>query len=235
MGKLLALRFAAGSKLSKGGGAVAVLSRPVGPTCPLTCPRHPEHGPEKGARCFAFTSRHASGHSTRSRAERERIIQIAPDTVAADMQGLPAGAVVRLMGVGDWVKPGTAREMWGRGFIDWPLVSAVEKGARLRPDVMAWTYTHTRHEAMRDRLEAVGVKVWASCETKKEARQLERGGWRVALAPGLRGKGVDLPKTANVGGRRWPVCPEQRGTVADCATCLLCVRDGARRLVFAEI
>ena len=114
---------------------------------------------------------------------------------------------------GDIVDPGT--EEGRRQLIELAYANVGRRG---------YTYTHHRQipealEALRE-ANAIGFTVNASCESLQQAdRVLAEGVPAVAVVP------VSFkhsPRAVSPAGNRVIVCPAQRSSTVDCATCRLC-------------
>jgi hypothetical protein len=85
-----------------------------------------------------------------------------------------------------------------------------------------WTYTHAWREVDRDSWQAVSVL--ASCETEADVAAAAERGYAAALVVETFD---EAPVT--VAGTRVVPCLQQTGARPDCASCLVCSRDGKLR------
>lgn len=210
---LEALTYIQAGGNAKLGPGIATMSRPVGETCPTDCPL-------LGTVCYA--ERLENFRPTVRAAWRR---SIAPEwgDLAREFRSLPPRIkAFRIHVGGDF--------LWA-GRIDTPylrdLASAIE-GTHLP----GWCYTHAWRQLgpWRARFESLGVRMYASIHTEREATEAFRSGWRLAYEPGRRLKPPEMPRELTVAGERALTCPEQRKGIP-CDRCGLCWRAG-RHVVF---
>lgn len=191
------------------GPRTASLSRPVGPTCPASCPF-------LGAGCYAekIQNRYPSVKKGWSKAygltteqwkawSRALCTEIVQSTRRVD--------VIRLHVGGDWVGPTGAVD---RSYLT-ALCRAV-KGARAQGcETPVFYYTHAWREMTRFRpmLEWLGIRGYASVHGPGDAAAATAAGWRLAIDPGedlkVGGKVAQKSGFREIYGVRALSCPEQ--------------------------
>lgn len=154
------LAVTANGKNSKLGVGVATTHRPVGLTCPKTCPL-------LGAGCYAQRG-HVNIHAQHSE-DRED-----------DLHKLSGATLVRHLVSGDWLKP-TADD---RRIVDRELLRSVIELHEQAYWLVGWGYTHAAHQ-----LDAAGfgpdalpdnLTILASCHTVEEKERHNARGWATA-------------------------------------------------------
>jgi hypothetical protein len=204
-------------------GDVATESRPTGPTgptCPLSCVHHPKHGGD----CYSHAADryHPSVQAgMRDRAEIERRHPRAYWNDRARIwtlwaeRGIPLRALVH----GDLLDPRSKR-------IDTRWLSYFVRAVR-SSGIRAWLYTHTwrelseRHLALLD--SAPRLRVFASCDSEREAAEAARRGFRVALVSDLQSEWKRISQSV---GQTLIPCPHQTHGIT-CRDCRYCYAPGA--------
>jgi len=207
-------------KIGKGnrklGDNVATLSRPVGPTCPQSCP-FLGHG------CYA---ERMTRYTSVKNAWREGL-DIDPVKLAADLVKLPARfKALRIHVGGDFLEPS--------GNVDRRYLAGLLRALRRTRDAgrpfPAWVYTHAWQDMAphRKALERAGVQVFASVHNERDATLAAVLGYRLAWDSGTK-----LESKAPVKDGRGLTCPEQRKGVS-CEDCKYCFtkQSGRRNVVF---
>lgn len=145
---------------SKLGPGVGTTYRPVGITCPNTCPL-------LGAGCYAQRGRVAI-QAARSSTDNHDLMKLAGNTL------------VRHLVSGDWLKATKT----GRKVLDRAFFRAVVALHRRCPWLTGWGYTHDARafEAAKIDPRALpeNLHILASCHTADEKAALNAGGWRTA-------------------------------------------------------
>lgn len=202
---------------AKLGPDVATLSRPVGPTCPQSCPF-------LGAGCYAE-------RMTRYTSVREawrRGLAIDPVDLATRLIALPSRfKALRVHVGGDFLN--------ADGMLDRPYLAGLLRALRrvrdAGRDLPAWAYTHAWKE-LRPHVKALrraGVEVFASVHNAVDACEAQGLGYRLAWDAG-----TELDKATPSRTDLGLTCPEQRKGVL-CQDCGFCFRDrpsGVRDVVF---
>lgn len=176
--------------------------RPVGPTCPASCPFLNQ--------CYATEGRTNLAQ-----------VRSAPNSVdfLERFALLPEGAIVRHHVSGDVYQKD--------GRVDAGYCAEVRAAHESRPDVRGINYTHGWRDMDPAILNTAGLVTNASCESPAEALEALKAGWDVVLVM-PRGTGNNVP----IGDRAIGIqCPAQRneGRV-DCAKCMLCARSGRKSM-----
>lgn len=145
---------------SKLGAGVATTYRPVGITCPITCPL-------LGNGCYAQRGRVAI-HAKASASDDD------------ELQKLAGNTLVRHLVSGDWLRP-TAN---GRRIVDRALLRGVIALHRAATWLTGWGYTHAA-----EKLDAAGfgpanwpknLTILASCHTVAQKTEHNAKGWATA-------------------------------------------------------
>ena len=185
---------------AKLGAGVATTYRPVGPTCPRSCPLL-NNG------CYAQRG-HVSIHANRAK------------STDGDLRKLAGNTLVRHLVSGDWLKP-TADD---RRVVDRELLRSVVELHKTASWLTGWGYTHAA-----DQLDRAGfgptslpsnLRILASCDTLAQKDAHNARGWataRVIDAPGERQPDEFLcPVDAQ---RRRGVPADKRTTCNRCRKC----------------
>ena len=202
-------------------------SRPVGPTCPSTCPF-------LGAGCYAesiqkryITVRAKWAAGVVDNTEWDH--WITAYARALESNGRRGVLTHRIHVGGDWLLDGA---------LDIAYLRATERALAMAR-YLGWTgkafyYTHVwRFEGMvawREALKAVGAQGYASVHSEAEALEAAAAGWLVAIDPGesLKAKKAVVPKSGfrEIMGVRSLNCPEQvKGSAqVTCDACQYCVK-----------
>ncbi len=216
-------------------------SRPVGPTCPSSCPFLGAPLPNGSLvphkhRCYAENIQRrrttvAIGWAKNympSMGWKAWSYQLSKELTQAANRGL----AVRIHIGGDWVD--------STGALDRPYLAAVlgayrRLGRAARP--LTWFYTHAWRAfpaSLLQNVKRLGIQAFASVHGALEASQARSRGWRLAVDPG-----EDHPPVwgAPYGTNGPPAlhCPEQRcrGKVT-CSNCRYCFRAERGDVVFAR-
>lgn len=128
-------------------------------------------------------------------------------------KGTVVGVPLRLHVVGD-ACGGIGALVVGRAAVGW----------RWMGGDLVWTYTHRWREIDRGAW-GPAVSVLASCETDAQVLEAKARGYVPALVRGFEGSGPGSERGVPGGIE----CPQQKGTRADCASCMACARDGRLR------
>lgn len=185
---------------AKLGAGVATTYRPVGLTCPKTCPL-------LNAGCYAQRG-HVAIHAPRSAKRNDSLLPLAGNTL------------VRHLVSGDWLKP-TADD---RRIVDRELLRSVIELHEKAPWLTGWGYSHAA-----DKLDAAGfgpdampsnLRILASCDSAEEKAEHNARGWATArvideLAERLPDEFV-CPVDAQ---KRAGIAPEKRTNCARCRKC----------------
>lgn len=181
------------------GAKIFATYREVGATCPASCPL-------LNAGCYAqggHTALHARRGSYDARDGARFVEWVA---------SLPVGAIVRLHVSGDVMMPGDD----GATIVDGAYLDALCQGARARPDVKVYGYTHAWREIDRDAVNMpANLTLNASCDTPADVADARAAGWQTTTV---------VP--SDTSWRRngdTVVCPEQTSGIP-CAECKLCMR-----------
>ena len=219
-------------------GRALAIPRPVGDTCPISCPFRPDNR-EDGAgpiprvcRCYAEAQEQRFRH-IRDKAEANlhlRVQQWREIWQEARRTGRP----VRIHDRGDFMREGR---------IDTYYLAALRLSRRGFEDVPAWLYTHVYDRRIAALADA-GIAVYASVHTRYDFRKAHAAGFtRLAWVIPMRKQGTCKPQLRGLptfdaaaynvpGGSSVPVCPQQRGAAdLTCAACRLCV-DGRSDVAF---
>lgn len=207
-------------KIGKGnrklGDNVATLSRPVGPTCPKSCP-FLGHG------CYA---ERMTRYTSVRNAWREGL-DVDPVKLGAELLALPKRfRALRIHVGGDFLEEsGRVDRRYLAGLLR--ALRRVRDGKRKLP---AWVYTHAWQDMAEHKryLELAGVQVFASVHNEREATLAELLGYRLAWDAASK-----LHDSTPVRDSRGLTCPEQRKGVS-CEDCGYCFRkrEGLRNVVF---
>lgn len=226
---------------AKLGREVASWSRPVGPTCPETCPflrSNEESDIPLAERCYAesIELRRPNVREAWAANWKTGYKQWAFDMLDAIVAAAPRIKAVRIHVGGDFVQPGEDKREVDDAYVDAVLqVVAMVNDAGL--GVAFWFYTHAWRELAGERYRAfreAGVHCFASVHSEAESYKALNLGWeRLAIDPGLH-KAKNLP-IWTVGwffgtDIRALTCPEQRGR-ADCSACGYCFRETRQKHV----
>lgn len=224
---------------TKLGERVGSYSRPVGPSCPASCPflsGKVDGGPDIPAklRCYAekVQNRYTSvrekwasesyGLSTRD--WNAWIVRMVAEIKRAHAKA----RAIRIHVGGDFVRDGKL----DRPYIAATLV-AYRRARRMGFTVPTWFYTHVwRDLAPYVKLfDKVGIKCYASVHTAMEANEATKLGFLLAIDPGEE-MPDNVPAFVQVHGARAIVCPEMRkkGKVT-CTECMYCPK-GLGNVVF---
>jgi hypothetical protein len=145
---------------AKLGPGVGTTYRPVGITCPNTCPL-------LGNGCYAQRGRVA-------------IQQSRSATDDHDLMTLAGNTLVRHLVSGDWLK--TSKN--GKKIIDRELIRGVFALHSRAPWLRGWGYTHAREQWTKAGISPAdfpaNLKVLASCDTVEEKTAHNAAGWRTA-------------------------------------------------------
>src|SRR5262245_7626460 len=202
---------------SKLGPTVVSWSRPVGPTCPQSCPFlhtlcYAERiAPEVQAKWEANAPRTDWGPWSR---------QLQIELSEAGRRGHQ----VRIHVGGDFLLPS--------GELDRDYIIAVLRAyVYAKPRPASWCYTHVWREMdwFRGMFVALGIEMFASVHTPEEASEARALGWRLAI------DGGDRPDSYPAWRAKGELnCPEQRlgHERITCSTCRYCFRAGAGDVVF---
>jgi hypothetical protein len=173
--------------------------RAVGWTCPSTCPL-------LGSGCYA-----QSGPTALQ--QRERYGANDGKAFKAWILGLPQGAVVRLHVAGDVMVPNGPN---GSQTVDVAYLEGLLEGARSRPDVMVYGYTHAWHLIDREAFAwPSNLILNASVDDPNDLDRARALGWDTTTV---------VP--SNTAWRRQGnvvVCPNQTVGIS-CAECKLCLK-----------
>lgn len=232
--KMTVLSVGTNKKLGK---RVASWSRSVGPTCPPACPFLSGTVSDgsiipAGLRCYAqsIERRYTSVATKWAKATKPGRLwgaQLAADLIEAHRLGLEA---VRGHVGGDFGDPKNEGEL-DRPYIK-AVLGAVAKARAAGATIPIWFYTHmwTKFSApLRARFKRLGIHLFASVHTAKEADRALALGWRLAADGGEAAHPV--PAVLLSVGRPIPVCPEQRlgPERRTCSNCRYCFSDVASK------
>jgi hypothetical protein len=224
------------------GAKVASWSRPVGPTCPASCPFLSGLLPDgskvpKATMCYAESIQRRYPNVARSWEDRggERedwgpwARQMRRELERCGREGIAVRAHVG----GDFLN--------AEGRVDRPYLAAVLwalRGARPRPAL--WVYTHAWRElgkCHRLALQRAGAVVFASVHSEVQARMAAAYGYRLAVDRGLTvAEGRALPAWTVYGQRPALQCPEQRcgAERVTCSSCGFCYRGERKEAVIFD-
>jgi hypothetical protein len=196
---------------AKIGPGVGTTYRPVGITCPTSCPL-------LGNGCYAQRGRVAI------QAQRS-----ANDD--GDLMRLAGNTLVRHLVSGDWLRSDSR----GRKVLDRVFVRAVIALHRKCPWLTGWGYTHAREEFSRAKINPAdlpkNLHILASCETLEQKAGHNAAGWRTARVIAERdAKTADeflCPVDAQ---KREGVPPADRTNCARCRACFA----GTRNIAFLK-
>ena len=213
---LVPLKPGGNSKL--GPGAVGA-TRPVGPTCPLTCQFHPDRPDPSAARCYA-TMGNTGLHQVRAQG-------MDGETARARLLAHYANGIrlIRLNVAGDVVTPA--------GGLDREYLASLWKVAREMPDAQIWAYTHAWREFGPVDLAAVppNVALLASVDNPREIQEARDLGFE-------RFARVSYDESDRMPGELY--CPVDRAkyhgakTAHTCQTCRLCWKPNASIVFLAQ-
>ena len=217
---------------AKLGAGVITINRPVGDTCPRTCPLHPfADGPTAG-RCYMLRIEKMRP-AMRAAAQRNRwphVGELAGALARAALEGRP----VRLHPGGDFFD-------FLVGDLDAPyleaLLAALEACAEDSAMPAALAYTHCIDPRLPAALApyAETFQLFASVHGAEDIA--------TARACGFRRLALNLPERMSQWtsgawverhGERFLVCPEQRGKLPDCRSCMYCWRPDQGNVAFLE-
>ncbi len=145
---------------AKLGPGVGTTYRPVGVTCPPSCPL-------MGNGCYAQRG-HVGIHAAKSINDNHNLMRLAGNTL------------VRHLVSGDWMR----KNAKGQTVLDRAFVGAVVKLHRLCPWLTGWGYTHDVKQ-----FDKAGIKpsdlpsnlhILASCDSADEKAEYNASGWRTA-------------------------------------------------------
>lgn len=194
-------------------------TRPVGPTCPLTCQFHPDRPDAGPARCYATVG--PTGIAQRN------ALGMDGETARARLLAHYAAGIrlIRLNVAGDVVT--------ASGELDREYLTALWEVARAMPDAQIWAYTHAWREfGPLDIAQVPGnVALLASVDNPGEIWEaIERGFTRFAR--------VSYDESGQLPGELY--CPVDRAkhkgkpTAHTCQTCRLCWRPNASIVFLAQ-
>lgn len=205
------IKWGSNGKLGRGCGS---WSRPVGMTCPKSCPW-------LGRGCYAERIAARRPNVARSWSQG---VELSGGTLRRDLQVRPRRArAVRVHTGGDFGRDDR---------LDHRYVLHVLAAFRDRP-LPGWAYTHFWRQLAPYRAAFVqrGVQMFASVHTVAEAKEAAALGYRLAIDAGRRGKGLQLPVKTEACGVTALTCPEQRKGVT-CDMCGYCWRRATGHVVF---
>ena len=192
------------TKNKKLGPNTLVLDRPVGITCPSTCPL-------LGSACY-----------------QQKVARIRPSITVGAMKNLQPQVVktdskrpLRLHVGGD---------VYQNDMLDRPYLAALARLTRNRyrqsGHAKAWSYTHCWRDPVLtrilNRLKRYGLTVLASVHSAEEAKEAASLGYRIAYNSDSRHNGPDVLQPLRDAGLKGIVCPEQLGTGLTCDRCGYC-------------
>lgn len=204
---------------SKLGPAAVGTTRPVGPTCPISCQFHPDRPDPSAARCYAITGR--------TGIQQGRAQGMDGETARARLLTHYANGIrlIRLNVAGDVVA--------SDGRLDREYLASLWQVAREMPDAQIWAYTHAWREFGPVDLAMVppNVALLASVDSPEELETAREIGFtrfaRVSYSEGDR-----QPQEL--------FCPVDRAkhrgkpTAHTCQTCRLCWRPHASIVFLAQ-
>ena len=202
-------------KLGKG---VVSVSRPIGDSCPITCPLHPQaEGPNRN-RCYMVR---LEGMYPNVRKAAFRNMEADAEELAQMLAGaLADGHLVRLHVGGDFQGP--------TGRLDYSYLAEWIKALFLvgdeRPPILA--FTHCLDSILPGVIKPFRetFKLFASVHGKEDLKKARAEGFDL-FALTMPDHIATWPKNQawiERHGERWLVCPEQRGKLPDCDSCRYC-------------
>lgn len=204
---------------SKLGPAAVGTTRPVGPTCPLTCQFHPDRPDPSAARCYATMGptgiQQGRAQGMDGETARARLLM----HYAAGIR------LIRLNVAGDIVTPA--------GGLDREYLASLWEVAREMPDAQIWAYTHAWREFGPVDLASVppNVALLASVDNPEELESARDLGF-------TRFARVSYSESDRQPGELF--CPVDRAkhkgkpTAHTCQTCRLCWRPHASIVFLAQ-
>jgi len=180
--------------------------RTVGHSCPTTCTLL-----NRG--CYAQSGRVALQ-------QRDRHSTTDGDTFLRELGRIPHGAYIRLHVAGDIM---TDKGPDGSDTVDHAYLTAIIAGARRRPDLTIYGYTHAWRQLGTAPDTPDNLTLNASCDTPADVEQARALGWQTTtVVP------ADTPWRRN---GDTVICPEQTAGIP-CADCQLCMRDRPLTVAF---
>lgn len=206
------MRFDKRKKNKKLGPGVLTLDRPVGPTCPTSCPLLDNV-------CYAQKTEHRFPYTKSFTKDNLRVVK--KEILELLRYASKRNKVVRLHERGDFVNNGRLDKAYIRAWKA-ALKDSIAVGLKL------WTYTHVYQKDV-FALQKEGMSVYASVHNKADIKKAKKEGARLFayVLPARKRKGgsyehpkyVDLPILG-----RTLVCPEHRlGDRVTCDRCRWCV------------
>jgi hypothetical protein len=216
---MLKVSFDGNAKLGK----VATLSRAVGPSCPSNC-GYLNNG------CYAQKVERIYPSAKRAWAENLKVHEL-QQYRAFFLQAYKKGIPVRLHVAGDFLKTQPS----GRKVVDTNYIKTLETAylsinKERRPQV--WLYTHVNSKHIL-KLRNIGFTVYASIDSDKDYARFKKTGFNLFAFGSKERKGKSDKKLEQTLSGKAPVCWEQLGTKADCASCGYCVK-GLGNIVFLK-
>lgn len=185
------------TKNKKLGPRTLVLDRPVGLTCPSSCPL-------LGTICYA-----------------ERMQVRYPSTRIGAIRNLRLGATCT--DPGRPLRLHVGGDFFIDGKLDRKYLSDIAHLVRSRKGGKTYTYTHCFRDPVLTRvvmrLKRFGLTVFASCHSPQDIREAVASGYRIALIANSAQEGLDALRLSGLKGI---VCPEQLGTGLQCDRCGYC-------------
>lgn len=218
---------------TKLGRGVLAISRPVGDSCPRSCPLHPAHGDIAGGQRCYMRRIEAMRPAAREAAERNMTADVQQLTWALYVAATN-DRLVRLHPGGDFWDDATAR--LDRDYLD-TLVAALSALAEqgLHPRVLAYTHCYDRELVAALASFSPAFQLYASVHDADDVAAAQAAGLTL------------LAFTLAIPMRLWPqqawtaqdgvralVCPEQRGMLPDCQSCGYCWRPDRGHVAFLD-
>lgn len=211
------MRFTNG--YSKLGPNVVTVNRPVGHSCPVACPFHPESKSHLKNKCYMVR---LEGMRPNIRKSAMQNMESNPIELAEMLwEARAKKQLVRMHVGGDFFKEGKLDKDY---LIAW---SRALSSMYNPPPVVCYTHVTVHGPMVVDILSLYPqVKLFASVHTKLGLKQARGNGFtRFAIAMEEKHYQWDGGAWVERFGIKALVCPEQRGKIKDCGTCQYCWKD----------
>ena len=204
----------------KMGKGVVSVNRPIGISCPLSCPLHPEaEGPDRN-RCYMVrlegmwpNVRKAAFRNMK--ADSDEIVQMLGEAGAEEK-------LVRLHVGGDFGAPGGEIDL--TYLLQWDVALSIAQGFRKQPQVLAFTHFNIPFVAHLFYGFREFFKLFASVHGEDDLNDAKKAGFEhfALTMPDHIATWPANQAWVERYGERWLVCPEQRGKLPDCDSCRYC-------------